>query len=490
LLCIASAALRLSVIKRPLSYDESFTYLEFGRGSLWNAIRKYSHPNNHLFHTVCLWVSTHLFGLSVVALRLPVLLFGIALVPLSYLLAREVTSRGGSLLAAALVGGSDLLVTYSADARGYGVQAALFVTTLLIVPGLVRRPSMTLAAAFAVTLSLALLTVPTLVYGVPVPFVWGASLARAEGSDLRRRLAWLAAAGAIAALLTVICYVPAILYVLYGGFHWGQPVEPRAPLAFLGDIVAYFVNGLPRALGLGVLVIVALGALLEGWSEKKLPLAATWIGIPAAALSLHMAVASRPPFTRSFVFVAPLLFVLCGRSASAAAAIAPPLPGRITGRAAPLAAAVVFLWAAANTRAREYALVRSGRNTRYLLEHVVRPLQPDDEFAASRDLLLPIILYGKMRGVPLTWPRGSWTMSSVRRMSLGDKKSARSESVPSRFLLLAQSPGDRDRLPHDMQDRLLRGPYSWVERKRFPSDDGQSPTIWELLRSSRALEGE
>ena len=64
LLVAGAIALRLVYLGQPMRNDESFSYLYFALPSLRTAVSDYSVPNNHVFHTVLVWVATRLFGNS------------------------------------------------------------------------------------------------------------------------------------------------------------------------------------------------------------------------------------------------------------------------------------------------------------------------------------------------------------------------------------------------------------------------------------------
>jgi 4-amino-4-deoxy-L-arabinose transferase-like glycosyltransferase len=102
-LIVLAAAIRLYDIDRPMNYDETYTYLTYASRPLAEALSNYSQPNNHLWHTALVHLSTALFGNAPWAIRLPAFLAGVVLAPATYLAARMLAVGRGALIAAALV---------------------------------------------------------------------------------------------------------------------------------------------------------------------------------------------------------------------------------------------------------------------------------------------------------------------------------------------------------------------------------------------------
>jgi hypothetical protein len=122
----------------PIRYDEAHTFLEYARHGVRYVVSTYEHPNNHVFHSLLVALSTGGLGEGLVAIRLPAFLAGCLLVPTAGLLAwrggvgAPARSSGaflGGLLAAALVAGWPVLVEYSTNARGYSIVGLV---TLLV----------------------------------------------------------------------------------------------------------------------------------------------------------------------------------------------------------------------------------------------------------------------------------------------------------------------------------------------------------------------
>lgn len=125
-LVAVACALRAPSLHLGLWRDEGSTYFDIAQASLAGVVREvrlaeFSPPAYFLL--LHLW--SGLAGTSEIALRLPSLVFGLALVPAVYALARLVTSRKAALLAAGFAAFSTVGVTYSGEARPYALAALL-----------------------------------------------------------------------------------------------------------------------------------------------------------------------------------------------------------------------------------------------------------------------------------------------------------------------------------------------------------------------------
>ncbi len=213
IIVFCAVLVRLAFLAQPMRYDETYTYLRYAAKPLYIAISDYSAPNNHVFHTLLVHLSTRLFGGSPWAIRLPALLAGIALAPAAYLLGRVLYGRHVALLAAALVGASSALVEFSVNARGYTLMALVFLLSLALATALRRSNNPAAWALFAVLSALGFYTVPVMLYPFGVVVLWlGLSAACGDASIGRRRLFRSVCVAILSTLaLTAVLYLPVLL---------------------------------------------------------------------------------------------------------------------------------------------------------------------------------------------------------------------------------------------------------------------------------------
>ncbi len=126
---ILATILRLITLNQSLWFDEANNVLSAKNLSFWHFVTGYPlgdfHPPGYF---ALLWVWSHLFGFSEIAVRLPSVLLGLGTIYLTYLLGRELFSRRVGVLAAFFIAIGPLDVYYSQEARMYSLAA--FAVTL------------------------------------------------------------------------------------------------------------------------------------------------------------------------------------------------------------------------------------------------------------------------------------------------------------------------------------------------------------------------
>src|SRR5678815_4844579 len=108
-----AAVCRVVALSQPMRYDESVTWAYFVGRSWTTIISQYQFPNNHVLFSLLAKATSSLAAWQPWALRLPALIAGIAIVPLTWAVGRRFADRDSALLGAALAGASTPLILYS-----------------------------------------------------------------------------------------------------------------------------------------------------------------------------------------------------------------------------------------------------------------------------------------------------------------------------------------------------------------------------------------
>jgi mannosyltransferase len=260
LLILLAAVLRLATLtEQSFWYDESFTPVHVLHTDLGATLKALVHSEN----TPPLWyllafLDVRLFGDGALALRLPSALAGIATVPVVWAIGNALSGRRAALIGAAIVAVNPLFIWYSQEARAYGLFVFFAALAMLCFVRLLREPSTTRAAWFALSGALALLTHYFAVF-LLIPMVL---------LLLRDRSARRAELPAVAALAVVgLALLP--LISAQGG-HGTQWIGRWALSSRLQAIPQYFLTGYSGSpLGHGVELLVALpilaGLALGAW---------------------------------------------------------------------------------------------------------------------------------------------------------------------------------------------------------------------------------
>jgi hypothetical protein len=125
LVTIVGAWARWRFIDLPMRYDESFTVWRYASRGLRTVLSDYSLPNNHVLHSLGVYIAARIGGLEPEVIRLPAFLTGVALIPISFWAVLRIAGANAAVLTAGLVAGWPVLIEYSVNARGYSMAALL-----------------------------------------------------------------------------------------------------------------------------------------------------------------------------------------------------------------------------------------------------------------------------------------------------------------------------------------------------------------------------
>lgn len=171
---LLGAALRISQLDQSLYADELWSYVGAtspSLGGMLDFVRSDAEITPPLY-TALAWASAKLGGEPETMIRLPVLIAGIATIPLTYLIGLRTLGRGVGLAAAALVALSPLLAFYSVEARAYALAVALVALSTLFMLIALERRTVGPWAAYAVCACAAMYAHYTSVYVLAAQFAW------------------------------------------------------------------------------------------------------------------------------------------------------------------------------------------------------------------------------------------------------------------------------------------------------------------------------
>lgn len=258
----AGVLLRLPSLGDPLFGDELSTYFIVEGHGLREALAIVKGPQEAtppLYFAIA-WLFSQL-GDSPYLLRIPSLLAGVSLIPLTWLLGVRTVGRGPGLVAAALVASSPLMVFYSTEARAYAMAAFFALCSTLVLVSLSRRSSIPRWALYAVLIALAMYSHYTAVFVLAAQTLWAFVVLK----DLRGRLAL----AVIGAFLLFLPWLPGFL--AESSSAGSLLIEYRFPfdaetfaiftsnLIFGNGVTAEFelVNGIPAAVAFCLAIVIA-----------------------------------------------------------------------------------------------------------------------------------------------------------------------------------------------------------------------------------------
>jgi hypothetical protein len=250
---------RVTYLSEPPRVDESLTYVAFAKRSIVHVLTLYPAPNNHVLHSVLVWISCRVLGNSLWAMRLPALLAGVALILLVYLTARRLAGRNAALLAAGLIAVSGPFVLYSVNARGYAQQAVLLVVMLYLATELVAGATASYWVLFAAATVAGFWTAPTMLYSYLIVLIWLIW----EGGQRMLRPAIITST--ITALAIIFVYMPLIIVSGPAALFSNPWVRPWPWQDFRADALEFprgLLNFLHGSDPLFYIILVGAGVLL------------------------------------------------------------------------------------------------------------------------------------------------------------------------------------------------------------------------------------
>jgi 4-amino-4-deoxy-L-arabinose transferase-like glycosyltransferase len=450
---LVGAALRLSELFAPMDYDEAFTWVYFAARPLRQALSDYSLPNNHLFHTLLVHGAAALLGNRPWVLRLPALLAGLALLPVTYFLGRRLFGWPAGILAAALVACAPSLVDYSTNARGYTMVSLAFAGTLALAARILiqdrKRDWILLTAVSAA----GLYTIPTMLYAFGGVVLWLLLEIEIDVERPRRGLLLFRALISVAATaaLTTAAYAP-----IWTRSGWGVLLSkgsgsPSSPLfrttmaASLADVWRQWNEGIP-AIGAVLLGLAFLFGVI--WHRRLSPYrispALVCFLFPVLPLLFQRVV----PFTRVWLYLLALYFAT---AAAALVATAGRLPAfrrlrRETQNLAVLALALLVV-AGMGTHAYVSSRARLAEPARvdWICDDLAPQLQKGDLVAAHGYWATPIAYYLLRKDFAVERLATDWTLEVLQVTGVPKDATRGASSRPPRTFLVARA-GDEPTL--------------------------------------------
>jgi len=436
-----AAALRIPLLSQPMRYDEAVTYLEYSSRPFYVALSFYNTPNNHVFHTLLVRLAYLALGNHPWALRLPVLLTGLFLVPATYAAARSLYRNSGALLAAALVASSSTLIEYSTNARGYEIVCLVFMIMIPAGAYALRRRNWAAWLLLAVVSALGFYTIPIMLYPFGGLVVWlllsiavGDAKQDAQPEDAQEEAAGnsqLDSRSAVAGLSVAI-----VLTMLLAG-------ELYSPVLAVSGPKALFANKWVSASPLPVFLHQLPASLVSTWRgwNRDLP---TWLADVLAAgfvisllwrrrissqrvpLTLALLLCVGPlvlvqrviPFERVWLFALPLYFICA--AAGLGMALDPVFHRLHLRHAMALVALVVALFAGLRVeRSGSVYLNNESRGMPALAAWLKGHLSSGDTIVAVPPSDVPLRYYLQREGVPTSYLASSLASSTGGREGAG-----------------------------------------------------------------------
>lgn len=309
--------LRLHFLSQPMRYDESFSFLAFADHS-WKEVFYYPLPNNHVFHTLLVRVTTLLFGSHPIVIRLPAFLAGLFAIPMAFTVCRQLSpGKQSGIIAAMAMSVFPYLVLYSTMARGYSLIVLLLLALIWGGVKLAAEPNIKHCMVLGLIAAIGMFTIPSMLFAVVGVYLWVALLIFCRtGSILITIRHFLLPCGGMTMVMTVLFYLPVV--AVTGGI---TPIVANRFVAglsfdnFLSRLGPHllttmrdFSRNVPSVLLLGGGILILAGfatAVKRRLLPALLLLPCLIIGSIAVLFAKHSI-----PFARTWIFFLPAVFII------------------------------------------------------------------------------------------------------------------------------------------------------------------------------------
>lgn len=262
-LVLVGAVLRVHQAMEPITYAEALAYTSLSVKPLGVLLTDQHVFSGHVLHALLVKISTGLFGTSLWSLRLPALVAGIIALPLFHWVVRALFNRHVALIALALAAASGGLVELSAVARGYSLTWVFLLLMLHDGRTYAVTERQWPIRRMALWTALGVWTTPGMVFPALTAYVWlMLHVRRSYETSLRRRSVGVLRSLGMAVVLSLLCYVPAVLAHGLDALIDNASMPPRTVATFTEALVPGLMENwgwFAETSSIGLVVVCWLG---------------------------------------------------------------------------------------------------------------------------------------------------------------------------------------------------------------------------------------
>jgi hypothetical protein len=402
LIMTAAALVRIHFLDLPMRFDEAYTYLTYASQPIVVIVSDYREPNNQIFHSLFVNLSTTLFGDSPSSIRLPALAAGTLLVGFCFLLAATWFDKTIATAAACLCAFSPLLIDYSVNARGYTLIWLLMVLSLLLGQSILRGSHPLKWLILSVIFALGFWTIPVMLYPFTGFVLWfGLTAFHREkqlGISMTKSLILLVF---FVGVLTLLLYSP-VFIVKDGSSQSALPNPQGTWSAFWSE--AFVQTGrlrteigreMPFPIGMALAIGLACGLL---WDANQRRLMGSYL---FAFVGVSLVLRMLPP-VRVWFYLLPLVYLT---STFGLVTLLRRVPSR-SGRVACIS--LLLLGAGPGLFSRAWMLdlhefsTETGTlyDAKAIVQFLKRDLEPEDRVVAISPSSAPLVYTARLEGLP------------------------------------------------------------------------------------------
>lgn len=296
-----------ATFRHTMQCDEVNTLYKYAINPI-SALFAYTTPNNHLFHSFAVWLTTSLMGFSHIAVRYTAFMASILMFAMAYRVGRKALDHQAGIASMALLVTSLGLAGFTVDARGYTLSALLTLILFDLIFLSDSQHSRRRNYAIILVSYLLLMVLPSMILVLFPAMSWKLWQYR----QTRSTPPLLDIVGiCVGGLDAFFFYMPSILS---GSAleHLGQFGEPSVPV-----LLSQWINLLytPFAFGIVSLVASAIGftlLIVQSRQHKLLIGIVLILGTAIGVAVLQQTLTGRTLYARNYFYLLPVMTILGG----------------------------------------------------------------------------------------------------------------------------------------------------------------------------------
>ncbi len=315
LVVLVGLGLRLLLIDAPLDHDEAGSYVNHASKPIAQTLSNAA-ASWHMFLSVVVKASVAVFGNTNWSIRLPVFVFGMATLFLTYWMGAQLFSRPAALIGTAFAAIAFPLVEYSVNARGYALGNAFFLLAVGLAAIAVKKNNMAAWLLLVPASALSLYSVKSMVMGFFGLAIWMVLLSLSENGrrETLRLSTRFVCFGLLSAALTLFLYSPFWLMngldrLMFNNIVFEGPA-PYPPVELATRILSAAYDDWFTFVPLPVQAAIVAGFLFGVFRNRRAAILVVAFLIGSAPIIVLIGGVRSPP--RIWQFLLPLAAVISG----------------------------------------------------------------------------------------------------------------------------------------------------------------------------------
>ena len=320
--------LRVFYLDQPMRFDESATFFNYVNKD-WSQVFNYTAPNNHVLNSILIKLTTIIWGGHPFIIRLPAFLFGVASIPLIFLVCKKIGCLG--YIAALTLAVHPYCILFSTNARGY--SAIVFFTLLFLLFSIKITKQFDRWDIFKLALigSLGLLSLPIMLFSLCGLTLWLVlQLIQNNQSPRQVFYKFLLPFVINGAIISLVFYAPVVWFTMQPHDSLKQAIDLifnnefvkasnssyflEAIRAHVTNAISIYRKDIPTPALILFSILLVLG-FISDYRERSFRISQLVLAVCFSTLVLFL-LKHQMPYPRTWIYLIPILAIIADRGFS------------------------------------------------------------------------------------------------------------------------------------------------------------------------------